>query len=80
MALCRNFSRIQEGPELTDVNSVLVRAASIVFEEYGRPWQGTQGTVTIFPIYHDRIFDLQRALAFIVPSYSHSSPWNHAPS
>lgn len=79
MALSGNFSRIQEGPELTDVNSMLVRAASTVLEEYGRPWQGTQGIVTIFHAY-DRIFDLQKALAFIVSFYSHSCPGNHAPS
>lgn len=79
MALCRNFSKIQEGPELTDVNSMLVRAASTILEEYGRPWQGMQGTVTIFHAY-DRICDLQRALALIVSSYSHSSPGNHVPS
>ena len=38
MALCRDFSRIQEGLDLSDVNSMLVRAASMVLEEYGWPW------------------------------------------
>lgn len=33
----REFSRIQEAPELTDVNSMLVRAASTILEEYGWP-------------------------------------------
>lgn len=37
MALCREFSRIQEGLDLSDVNSMPVRAASMVLEEYGWP-------------------------------------------
>lgn len=64
MTQCRDFSRIQEGPEMTDV-----RASSTTLEVYGRPLQGTEGTVTIFHGYH-RIFDLQRAFTFIVSFYS----------
>lgn len=33
----REFSRNQEAPELTDVNSMLVTAASTILEEYGWP-------------------------------------------
>lgn len=79
MALCRNFSRIQEGPQLTDVNSVLVRAASTILEVCGRLRQGTERTIIVFQAYH-RIFDLQRAFTYIVSSYSHPSPGNPAPS